>query len=101
MRFWFRAKPRQPPKPPPLSTRDLLWIVYNKLERLEETNMAISDQLTALNQNLADLKASVDAAVAALQAAANVPAGLEQTLADANTAISGATASLKAATPTA
>ena len=63
--------------------------------------MAISDQLAALNTNLADLKTSVDAAVAALQAAANVPADLEQTLADANTAISGATASLKAATPTA
>ena len=61
--------------------------------------MALTDQLAALNQNLSDLKTAVDAAVAALQAAAAVPAGLEQTLADANTAIGGATAALKAATP--
>lgn len=85
MRFWFRTKRQQ----------------WQQQRQLLEAAMAISDQLAALNQNLSDLKTSVDAAVAALQAAAAVPAGLEQTLADANTGIAGATAALKAATPTA
>lgn len=96
MRFWFRAKLKLKPQ-----QEELLRRLSHTLTKMEEEGMAISDQLAALNTNLADLKTSVDAAVAALQAAANVPAGLEQTLADANTAIAGATASLKAATPTA